>query len=97
MSQLEAAKKEVVRLEALLRDAKQRRDEIIVEEAPFKVGDVVEMNGGGYMQDWEPVIVRRVRARWGEKAGYFVSKRRKNGEWMTREQEAWGELRPVSA
>lgn len=67
--------------EKLLREA-------LIDEAEFKVGDVVEAND----REWKPAIVRRVFVEWGQ-VTYLVSYRRKSGDWMDRESRAWNGIR----
>jgi hypothetical protein len=74
-----------------LREAENRLRDALIEEAPFKVGDVALTK---FYEDDVEVIVRRVYVRHGE-LDYRVSERRVNGEWMSRERDAWRGLRPV--
>ena len=78
-------------LEGNLREALKMLDAAVASAAQFKPGDEVEIQKG--RDSWVPAIVRRAHREWGTTIIYYVSERKKNGEWMDREGRAWNGIR----
>ena len=79
MTDLDALKAKVDETEAAHTAAVAAYCQALIDAAPYKVGDIVEVRLHGL---WQPAIVRAVTVGWSSILEYTVALRRKNGDWM---------------
>lgn len=77
-----ALEAEVSRIRKLLHEAEDILRDARIANAPFKEGDVIEMNMARRTgeSDWQEVIVREVYVSYSS-TSYRVCLRKKNGDW----------------
>lgn len=91
--EIEQCEADVDLLKAELRDAEKRRAAAWLAEAPYLVGQVIEVRRNGV---WEEARVANVTPKWRGYFEYRASFRKKNGAWGEPRHAYDNIMRPAS-